>query len=195
MITNSELKKYCLEFVPFTRENLTLIDQFFEPQFFKRKTYILEEGKICDFIAYINKGTVRHFHIHDGNEITCDISFENSFITDFSSFANSIPSNYNFQALDDCELLVIKKKNLQTLYNICPKFETLGRIMAEKIAQRSTEIARSLASDRPEARYLKLLQQHPDLFQRVPQKYIANFLGIGPESLSRIRKRISGRKS
>lgn len=194
-MTTNNLKKYCLLFVPFTPKELELIDIFFEPKLFKRKSFILQEGRICDFIAFIDSGSVRHFHSQEGNEITCDLSFENTFITDYASFTNSVPSTYNFQALHDTEVLMIRKENLLAIYQTCPKFETLGRLMAERIAQRSTSIAMSLASDKPETRYLKLLKQHPDLFQRAPQKFIANFLGLTPESLSRIRKRISLRKS
>jgi CRP-like cAMP-binding protein len=195
MITTERLKKYCLDFVSLTADELALVDDFFQPAFYARKAFILQEGKVCDFIAFIVSGAVRHFHTHDGNEITCDISFENTFITDFSSFKQDIPSTYNFQALHDTETLLIKREKLAALYALCPKYETFGRLMAEKVADRATTIARSLASDKPETRYLNLLTQHPDLFQRVPQKYIANFLGIGPESLSRIRKRITGKKS
>jgi CRP-like cAMP-binding protein len=189
------LKQYCSSFVQLTKSELDLIDQFFESKVFKRKALILQEGHLCDFIAFIASGTVRHFHVKDGNEITCDISFENTFITDFLSFNQSVPTTYNFQALHDTQLFFIRKKNLITLYQQSPKYETLGRLMAEKVAQRATAIAMSLASDKPEIRYLNLLKQHPDLFQRVPQRYIANFLGMGPESLSRIRKRISTKKS
>jgi CRP-like cAMP-binding protein len=195
MITTGLLKQYCASFVPFTTEELDLADHYFQPASYASKTFILQEGQVCDFIAFIARGTVRHFHTHDGNEVTCDISFENTFITDFLSFSKAVPSVYNFQALHETEALLIKKEKLAALYSVCPKYETFGRLMAEKVADRATTIARSLASDKPETRYLNLLTQHPDLFQRVPQKYIANFLGIGPESLSRIRKRLYDKKS
>lgn len=188
MTTN--LKRYLLSHVTFSQDELALTDQFFEPKTVKRKNFILQEGEVCNFIAFINNGTVRHFHIKDGNEITCDISFENKFITDYLSLTHLVPSIYNFQALCDTDLFVITKEKLVLLYQTCAKYETLARIMAEKTAQRASDIAMSLASDKPETRYLNLLKQHPDLFQRVPQKYIANFLGVSPESLSRIRKRI-----
>jgi DNA-directed RNA polymerase specialized sigma subunit len=80
---------------------------------------------------------------------------------------------------------------LYELYEKNPKFEQLGRKIAEKVAMRNTAIAMSLASDKPEKRYSELLKEKPEIFQRVPQKYIANILGIKPESLSRIQKRIS----
>lgn len=186
----SSLKKYCKILTDLTEDELLLIDKYFMPQTIERKKYLLEEGEICRFIAFIVKGSVRHFHIKDGEEKTCDISLENSFITEFSSFTYEVPSNINFQALENSELLVISKQNLFKLYDECRKYETVGRLMAEKVAFRATEIAMSLSSDKPETRYKNLLAHQPELFQRVRQKYIANFLGITPESLSRIRKRI-----
>ena len=101
----------------------------------------------------------------------------------------------NLQALEDTTVFVITKKNLIELYKECSKYETFGRLMAEQVAQkRATEIAMSLSSDKPEERYLKLIKNNPDIFQRVQQKYIANFLGISPESLSRIRNRIVNKR-
>lgn len=184
------LKTYCNSLINLTKDELLLIDKYFKYQVIKRKNYLLEEGKICKFIAFIVKGSVRHFHIKDGEEKTCDISFENSFITEFSSFTYDNPSNISLQALEDTRILIISKEKLFELYRECRKYETVGRLMAEKVAFRATEIAMSLSSDKPEIRYKKLLNQQPELLQRVQQKYIANFLGITPESLSRIRKRI-----
>ena len=92
--------------------------------------------------------------------------------------------------MEGTTVLIIDKQDLFNLYKECNKYETFGRIMAERVAQRATEIAMSLSSDKPEERFLKLIANQPDLFQRVPQKYIANFLGISPESLSRIRNRV-----
>src|SRR5690606_9595503 len=149
-----------------------------------------QDGKVCNFIGFIAEGTIRHFHIKEGIEKTCDISFENSWVTDFQSFTNNTSSIMNLQAMNDTTVFIIRKENLYKLYNECKKYETVGRLMAEQVAQRATEIAMSLSSDQPEERFQKLLLKQPDLFQRVPQKYIASFLGVSPESLSRIQKRI-----
>ena len=92
--------------------------------------------------------------------------------------------------MDETTVFIIRKENLYKLYSECSKYETFGRLMAEQVAQRATEIAMSLSSDKPEERFQNLLLKQPDLFQRIPQKYIANFLGVSPESLSRIQKRI-----
>jgi CRP-like cAMP-binding protein len=184
------LKTYCKTTVPLTDDELNLIDKYFEVHQLRKKDFLLKDGKICNFIGFVAEGSVRHFHIKDGIEKTCDISFENSWVTDFQSFTYNTASIMNLQAMVDTTVFMIRKENLYKLYNECTKYETFGRLMAEQVAQRATEIAMSLSSDKPEERFQKLLNKQPDLFQRVPQKYIANFLGVSPESLSRIRSRI-----
>lgn len=189
-IAIEHLTKYCLQLVEFTPTEISLIENYFFESSFKKKSFILKHGEVCDFIGFLNKGCIRHFHIKDGNEITCDISFENSFITEFNSFNTGSKSQISFQALEDSQLLLIPKSKLLELYKMNPKFEELGRKVAEKTAIRNTNIAMSLASDNPEKRYSNLLKETPEIFQRVQQKYIANILGIKPESLSRIQKRV-----
>ncbi len=156
----------------------------------KKKAFLLQDDKVCDFIAFISEGSIRHFHIKDGVEKTCDISFDNSWVTDFQSFTYDTGAKMNLQAMEVTTVFVIKKQNLYNLYKECSKYETFGRLMAEQVAMRATEIAMSLSSDKPEERFQNLIKKQPDLFQRKPQKYIANFLGVSPESLSRIRNRI-----
>ncbi len=184
------LKEYCKNTVPLNNEELELIDIYFEEKTLKKKDFLLQNGKVCNFIGFIIEGTIRHFHIKDGLEKTCDISFENSWVTDFQSFTHDTSCIMNLQAMETTTVLIIKKEDLYKLYRVCNKYETFGRLMAEQVAQRATEIAMSLSSDKPEERFNNLIKKQPDLFQRVPQKYIANFLGVGPESLSRIRSRI-----
>jgi CRP-like cAMP-binding protein len=186
----NELKTYCKAVVPLSDDELLLIDTYFEVKQLKKKEFLLQDGKVCNFIGFIVEGTIRHFHIKDGVEKTCDISFENSWTTDFQSFTHNTSGIMNLQALEETKVLIIRKENLYKLYNECRKYETFGRLMAEQVAQRATEIAMSLSSEKPEERFENLMHKQPDLFQRVPQKYIANFLGISPESLSRIRSRV-----
>lgn len=188
------LKIYCNTFVPLTGKELSLIDHYFELTRIKKKDFLLQDGKVCNFIGFIDKGTIRHFHIKEGIEKTCDISFENSWVTDFQSFTHNTSCRMNLQAMEDTTVFIIRKENLYKLYSECYKYETFGRLMAEQVAQRATEIAMSLSSDKPEERFQNLVRKQPDLFQRVPQKYIANFLGVSPESLSRIQKRIHTRQ-
>jgi CRP-like cAMP-binding protein len=185
-----KLKIYCKSIIDLTDEELNLIDNYFEIKLVKKKDFLLQDGKVCDFIGFVEKGIIRHFHIKDGVEKTCDISFENAWVTDFQSFNNGTVCIINLQAIADTTVFCISKTRQLELYNQCSKYETFGRIMAEQVAVRATEIAMSLSSEKPEERFQNLLQKQPDLFQSVPQKHIANFLGISPESLSRIQKRI-----
>lgn len=187
------IKTHCASLVPLTASELQLIDTNFEIRQLKKKEFLLENGKVCNFIAFVGEGTIRHFHIKDGDEKTCDFSFENSWVTDFQSFNQNSPAIMNLQAMSVAKVFLIKKENLFQLYRDCKAYETLGRLLAEQVAQRATAIAMSLSSDKPEVRFQNLLSTQPDLFQRIPQKYIANFLGISPESLSRIQKRIHAR--
>ncbi len=185
-----KLKTYCKAAVSLTEDELKLIDTYFEEKELKKKNFLLQNGKVCNFIGFIANGTIRHFHIKDGIEKTCDISFENSWVTDFQSFTHGTCCIMNLQAMEDTTIFIIRKENLYKLYAECNRYETFGRLMAEQVAQRATEIAMSLSSDKPEERFKNLIKKQPDLFQRIPQKYIANFLGVSPESLSRIRSRI-----
>ncbi|MCH7402889.1 Crp/Fnr family transcriptional regulator [Belliella kenyensis] len=171
-----------------------MLDDFFEVKNLKKKEFLLKNGAQCNFIGFVASGTIRHFHIKDGVEKTCDISFENAWVTDFQSFINNTSCVMNLQALEATKIYLIKREKLYSLYSKCHKYETFGRLMAEQVAQRATEIAMSLSSDKPEERFQNLLKRQPDLFQKVPQKYIANFLGISPESLSRIQKRIHNKR-
>jgi CRP-like cAMP-binding protein len=183
------LIKYCKSFVEIDEASEEDLQSNFLPKKINKKEFLLKDGKICNMVAYVDKGTMRIFHTIDGNELTCDIILENSFVTDFKSLNNGEASAINIQAIDDCDLLIIDKFDLIKLYDTNKHIERLGRIMAEKIAIRTIEIAASLSFDKPEMRFKKLLSTQPELFQKVPQKYLANILGISPESLSRIKAR------
>ncbi len=185
-----DLKNYCQSVLPFSPEELAHIDQYFKVKIFNKKDYLLTAGAPCQFLGFITKGAVRHFHIKDGNEKTCDLSFEQAWVTDFKSFNEGTISQMHLQAMAETTVCLIQKKDLMHLYASHQNFERFGRIMAEQVAQRATDIAMSLSSEKPEERVSNLMYTQPDLFQKIPQKYIANFLGINPESLSRIRKRI-----
>ena len=190
----AKLKNYCKEIVSLSDVELELIDRYFEFKVLAKKDFLLQDNKVCNFIAFVAEGSIRHFHIKDGVEKTCDISFDNFWVTDFQSFTYDTVGKMNLQAMEETTVFLIKKQNLFKLYRACGKYETFGRLMAEQVAQRATEIAMSLSSEKPEERFQNLIKKQPDLFQRVPQKYIANFLGISPESLSRIRNRIIRRE-
>ena len=158
----------------------------------KKNEYFLKEGQVCDSIAFINCGSLIYFKVIDEiKEVTTDFAFEGDWVTDNQSRLSRSPSLLNIRVIEDTELLVLKNADLDELYGRIPKLEKLGRLLMEnaflKITQTSIDLQVLTATER----YIKLLKTHPEIFQRVSQYHIANYLGIAPKSLSRIRNEIS----
>jgi len=149
---------------------------------------------VCSSVAFINKGCLRYYYLAEGEEHTLQFFFENAWYTDYESFLTEKPTAQFIQALEPTELLILSKHSLTELYNTIPKFERFGRIMAEQayLGSRKKNVAYHTLT--PEDQYLKLVHERPKVIQRVALKYIASYLGIQPESLSRIRKRLFDEK-
>jgi CRP/FNR family transcriptional regulator, anaerobic regulatory protein len=156
--------------------------------------YILRIGEYCRFIGFINKGIMVTTTVDDnGKESAFDFKYENCFFTYTEGLMTNAPSHKNFIALEDCETLILPKEQLQAVLKQNPKFETLfTKILAEDLKNVLVS-QQNLKSLSAEERYLSLEQMHPDALQRIPVKYIAGYLGIEPESLSRLRRRLSGK--
>ncbi|NVN95072.1 MAG: Crp/Fnr family transcriptional regulator [Bacteroidetes bacterium] len=157
----------------------------------KKNDFFLKEGEICDYIGFVNYGVLIYFKTNDkGDEITTDFAFEGDWVNNNQSRLNNMPSKINIKAIEDSEVFVIKQKDLCDLYLMIPKIERLGRILMEaaylKIAEQSIELQVLSAKER----YENLLKKYPQVFQKVQLYHIANYLGITPKSLSRIRKEI-----
>ena len=185
------LKDYCRRILPFTDEELRAVDEHFVEKIFKRKELLLEAPHTCHHLFFIVEGSVRYFRIkEDSSETTCDISLDNQWATEFVSFTSGTPARLSLQALEETTVYCIDKDHLYALYKAFPRYETFGRLITERILQQSIDTSVSLASQKPEERFKHLMQTRAELFQRVPRKFIANLLGISPESLSRLQKRI-----
>ncbi|CAM4318766.1 cAMP-binding domain of CRP or a regulatory subunit of cAMP-dependent protein kinases [Pedobacter westerhofensis] len=157
----------------------------------KKRENILEQGEICRHLYFLKKGLLRMFYLdQDGNEINCRFVDENHFFVDFSSFLTQTPSKYFWQALQDSEFFALKHADVNTLYAKCPAWEHLGRLVAENVYQTANERIEMLLFLSPEERYQYLLNRSPQLFNQVSQFHIASYLGVKPESLSRLRKRL-----
>lgn len=156
----------------------------------KKKEFLLQEGKICNKITFINSGCFRLFYNVDGEENIIQFFLENSWYTDYASFLTGQPTLENVQALENSEVVQFKKEDLYKLYNQMPIFDRVGRVFAESAVLSLSQLNQMKTNEEPEERYLNLLKQRPELAQQVPQHYIASYLGVKPETLSRIRKRI-----
>lgn len=158
----------------------------------KKRDHFSIKDKVCSDIGFIVNGSVRYYHVKDGTEITGYFSFENEFVSSYKSFLTQQPSTGYIQALEQTELILISRKNMDMMLNhplLGYKMERFGRLVAEHYICCYEDRITSFITETPEERYLKMLETTPEIMQRVPQHYVANFLGITPVSLSRIRKR------
>lgn len=155
--------------------------------------YLFREGEICPFIGFIIKGCFRIFILKDGKEITFDFFVENRPIGDYESYFRKQPTQFYIQAIEPSEILILNDVCLRLLFEEPPNGQRLQRIVVENLFFRFRDKLLSLYLDEPEERYRHLLQTAPDLLRRIPQYYLASYLGIEPESLSRLKRRISSR--
>lgn len=156
-----------------------------------KKFRLVSVGDISREAYFINKGAARLFFEKEGEEISANFMFENNFIASLESFLLQCPSRQAIETLEDCELLVIGKQKLDELTAAYPKFNLFSKAIAEQDFILLQRRASSFILDSPEERYLNMIQQRPEILERVPQHMIASYLGVTPVSLSRIRGRIS----
>jgi CRP-like cAMP-binding protein len=177
-------------FVPLNKEEEQAFLQILELKKFNKKEFLLQEGQICNKVTFINNGCMRLFYNVDGIENTIQFFFGDSWYTDYASFLTGKPTIENMQALEKTEVIQFKKENIYKLYASMPIFDRVGRIFAENAYLALSQLNQMKTNEEPETRYLNLLKTRPELAQQIPQHYIASYLGIKPETLSRIRKRI-----
>lgn len=179
------------QMVNFTDEELNFFTSFITPVTFNKKELILRQGEICNHVWYLNKGALSYFIEQDGREVIHEFFFDDCWITDYGSFLSRTPSNNNILVLEDAEVFMFDYDAIQKLYDTSKNFERFGRLIAEYIFVENERNLVALSTKTPEERYMQLIKERPQLFQRVPQYMIASLLNITPEALSRIRKRSS----
>lgn len=158
---------------------------------FKRNEFILQSGEIPKFSLFVLKGCLRQYTVNDkGEESIVYFAEERHFIGDLPSMLNKTVSNFYFQAIEECELLTISTENWERAFMEFSWWTKAHLTGYQKWARKLQEQMAELNTQKGETRYLNLLKAKPKLFQRVPQHYIASYLGISPETLSRIRKKL-----
>ncbi|GAB3641595.1 Crp/Fnr family transcriptional regulator [Spirosoma arcticum] len=177
--------------LPLTPEEFIHFVTLLTPRKLTKHEHYLRAGEVCTQIAFINQGCLRYYYLKDGTEFNGQFFFEGSWIGEYQSFLTGQPSIQYFDALENAELLVMQHRDLQKLYTDLPKFERFGRVLAENVVIGSQRRTASLLFDSPEERYLNLISDRPKVIERIPLHHIASYLGIKPESLSRIRKRLA----
>ena len=189
---HAELMSKILSFVYLSVGEIEIIKAYFYYQKFQPKEFILNEGKVSGHLHFIITGLVRIFHFRDGKEITTYLADDHGFVSSYSSFINQTKSVENIQCLEQTEVLSISYKDMQELYKSIPGWERVGRILAEQNVLCLAERLLKLQSVPAKDKYQQFLDTSSyKIVQRTPMIHIASFLGIAPESLSRIRKSIS----
>jgi CRP-like cAMP-binding protein len=185
---NQHVSKTCA----FTEAELKLFNSFLEVRTVKKKTFLLQQGEVCDFEAYINKGCIRSYYINEnGFEVILQFAIEDWWVSDIASFHEEQPSNQFIETLEDCELLVLTREAKEELLQQLPKFERLFRLMVQRNLASLQHRLMNTISMNAEEKYLDFSKRYPTIAQRVPQLHIASFLGMSAEFLSKVRTRLA----
>jgi len=178
--------------VALTQDEQELIKSYLTPKKLRKKQYLLQEGDVCKAIAFIEKGALREYSVDDaGNEYIFQFAIEGWIISDLYSFLTAEPATYNIDALEDSELLLINQSAHEELLKKVQKYETFTRLNIQGAYLAMQRRITSIIGLSSEERYAYFTSLYPDIVQRVPQHMIASYMGLTPETLSRIRKRIS----
>lgn len=188
MVTD-KLISFINSFLQLNPTDVSLIDKAFEYIAVKKNDVLLEYEQYNKYLYFINTGFIRVFHFEKGLEITNHLAYEN-FVTGYNSFISKTPSTEVVHAISDCELLRITKDNLDKLYIDCPNMARAGILISDKYLVFNSQRAKDLITLSAEEKYKKLLKEEPCLVQNVPLQYISSYLGVKPQTLSRIRKNI-----
>ncbi|MBB1283443.1 Crp/Fnr family transcriptional regulator [Flavisolibacter sp. BT320] len=181
------------EKVQLTSEEKELCKNFFQPKKLRKRQYLLQEGDPCRYLAFVEKGMLRSYSIDEkGSEHIIQFAFEGWWISDQYSFLTGEPSVYNIDALEDCELLLLTRAGEEELMEKVPKVERFFRLLLQGNVIATQRRLVSSLSQPAEKRYHDLVESCPTIPQRVPQHMMASFLGITPETLSRIRRKVAG---
>ncbi|OKS88549.1 Crp/Fnr family transcriptional regulator [Mucilaginibacter polytrichastri] len=167
----------------------------FQQKLIRKKDFLLRAGQVCRFEGFVTKGLFRVYHIdQNGFDQILYFAVENWWITDIDSFTNGIPSQLFIEALEDSEVLLISKKDKEFAYTNLPEIEKLFRVMTQKTHVALQRRMIDNLSKTADQRYLDFIEKYPQLFQRLSNLQIAAYLGISHEFLSKIRRKIAGRK-
>ncbi len=193
-----EILKYVSKFISLTEEETKAILEDITIRNFKKGTILLNEGNISKEGYFILKGCIRQYCIMDGEEKTTNFYTEEQWVLSRKSYMQKIPADHYFSCVEDCILLIGNLEKETKFYQQISKFprlQALSRSIMEKEIGRYQEALTTYITDTFEQRYIKLLKFRPGLIQRVPQHQLASYIGVKPESLSRIRRRIFKKNS
>ena len=183
------LEQFFLRYASLSDEALAAVTSKFKRRLVKKNGYVLKPGNVCDNLVFVSSGCLRMYDCQNDVEVSVWFSFANSSAMEIYSFISGKPSGYFIQAIEDTEILLMPKKELDNLYKAFPSMQEVMRRFLEDVVINLIERFTALQKDSAERRYLDLLAK-PAYMQTIPQKYLASFIGVTPSSLSRIRRKV-----
>jgi len=190
-----QLKENIANHIDLSAPDLAQFCELFAQKSIKKKEFLLYEGDVCKFEAFVIKGLLRVYHIDaNGFDKVLYFAVESWWLTDIDSFTNQTPSQLCIEALEDSELLIISKRNKELAYEAIPAVEKLFRIMTQKTHVALQRRMIDNLSKTADQRYLDFIEKYPKLSQRLTNLQIAAYLGISHEFVSKIRKKITAGK-
>lgn len=168
----------------FIEDNLPVLE-------FNKGDFLLEQGDVSKSFYFIVSGSVRLYYDVELEEKTAFFYFENEFVSSYESFTQQLPAKHNFQCMESTTVIEISVENVEVMLREFRSFEFLARTIMEQELAMYQNIVSTFILKSPEERYLDLLTNRPEMINRIPQYYLATYIGVRPESLSRIRKRIT----
>ncbi len=188
---DNEIVKLISRYLDLSDDEATAFAECIPIKTFKKGELLLREGQISRESYFVIQGCLRKYYIMNGEEKTTEFYVEDDSVASLQSYKNRTPANHYFECVEENRLAVLSYDKEQELFKRVPKYETLCRMsMEDNFGEQQEALAKFIMSS-PEERYKNLVDTRPDLLQRIPQYHLASYLGVKPESLSRIRKRIA----
>lgn len=184
------LNNYLSNFYPVSEEARNAVLKIAEFRECPAKTILLQEGQVQKHIFYLNKGLARGFYHMADREITLWICYEPDTLGSSDSFFNQVPSDINIETIEPCQLVVLPREQWLELYDKFPEVERVSRLISQSNVQKLYRRIKILHYSSPEEKYRYLIENESQIIQRTPLKFIASYLNITPETLSRIRAKI-----
>jgi len=193
MDKTQRIKKSIEPIISLNDEELSAFSKAFEYKSIGKNEFFLKEGQVCNYIGLLTSGVLIYVKtMENGDEVTTDFAFPGDWANSVISRLTNSPSILSIKAIEDSEVLIIKQEDLNQLYLQIPKIERIGRILTEQAFIVFVEQTIEFQTLTAKERYENLLKKYPEIFQKVQLYHIANYLGIAPKSLSRIRKELFG---
>ncbi len=185
------LKDYFEKFLPLNEEEKSIVEEVFKERRVKRRQFILQEGNVCIHNTFVVEGCFKMYMVDpSGKEHNLQFAVENWWIGDIGSFHSEAPSRLYIEAIENSIILQTTKEDQLKLFVDYPKFNRIFRVLAENaMVSLQNRILQNISST-AEERYLYFLEKHPQLFNRISNVQIASYLGVTPEFLSTIRKKL-----